>query len=69
MKRSPVKLNGPILRPPWSSNTLEEIYERFSGLGAIGQVWETAGSAVATDAEGNETEFGRKGSVDPGPSR
>lgn len=58
MKRSPVKLNGPILCPPWSSNTLEEIYERFSGLGAIGQVWETAGSAVATDADGNEREFG-----------
>ena len=48
MNNDPVKLSGPIFRPPWSSNTLSQIYDRLGGLGAIGEVWDTAVSPTAT---------------------
>ena len=59
MNNGPVKLSGPVFRPPWSSNTLSQIYERLNGLGAIGEIWDTAvsPSAEATYASGEKTDF------------
>ncbi len=59
MNNNPVKLGGPIFRPPWSSNTLSQLYDRLEGLGAIGEIWDTAvsPSAIAVLPSGEQLDF------------
>lgn len=59
MNNKPVKLSGPIFRPPWSSNALSQLYDRLEGLGAIGEIWDTAvaPSAIAVLPSGEQLDF------------